>query len=145
MPWTDATLPNGMHMRLPAGAFEAEMPYAAGVAGADPTAFAAATAAFSTNPALAMAAREQARMKSVAAQRISTFEGLALETTRRVASAMFDLQVRKRLCRRCPSGGLYSPFFAAFAACVTRSRDRATGIVFGARPTCSSSSAARCS
>jgi hypothetical protein len=96
MEWTDATLPNGMRMRLPGHAFEAELPYAAGVSGADPTAFAAAASVFSTNPALAMAARDQARMKAAIARRISGLEGLVHESSRRVASAMFDLQRASR-------------------------------------------------
>jgi hypothetical protein len=91
--WIDATLPNGMHMRMPGGSLEAEMPYAAGVAGGDPTAFAAVTTAFQTNPALAMAAREQAHTKQAVSRRISSLEGVVQVTSHRVASALFDLKV----------------------------------------------------
>ena len=94
--WTDATLPNGLTMRLPPNTFEAELPYAAGIAGADPTAFAAAAASFSRNPALAMAAREQARMKAAVAQRISVLEARVAAQVQHVAAAMFDLRRASR-------------------------------------------------
>ena len=83
-------------MRLPPNTFEAELPYAAGIAGADPTAFAAAAASFSRNPALAMAAREQARMKAAVAQRISVLEARVAAQVQHVAAAMFDLRRASR-------------------------------------------------